>query len=744
MKKENTKKMIALYMIAIVFVLGSMFIYNEYVHESLWQQSVNDILEATSQEEKAFDIYVSKEITNSRNVWSHMLEEKRDEATTLEQLSALVKKEGSQYLFLDLKQNKCYSSHGVSEISKLQQDLILNNDKEEGLIEPYFEDTTGVKMFATFVKGSYEGRKGVMIKETKESYMAQNFSLSFFNDLGFSYIIDSEGMILLRSSHPNSNRTFQNLFDLIDLSGNDESIIHSFQQTLKEKGKGIAQFDYQDESNVFCYVPIKDSEDWFMVSIIPNAAIMKQANHIIFSTILLCTGIVFVIGCLVWMYLRSNHRHKEELERMAYYDDLTQLYTYQRFKMKAEELLKESKNWYMLYLDIADFKIINEMYGYHYGDEILKQLAEALKELVGKDGIICRINADKFLIMLHCLQQAELMAFCEHINQSISLHHATKQSERTVMVRIGICDCDPSIELSNVDGWIDRSHLALNRVKADSPNCYAFYNKAMHDQMLKKADIENKMEKALAQREFQCYLQPKYDVSGHVLMGAEALVRWIEQDHMIMPGDFIPVFEKNGFILKLDEYIFEEVCRYLGNRLKKNEAMVPISVNISRMHFHQPDFVERYIKIKDAYAIPDGLIELEITENILLYDIDQVRTIVMQLQRSGLTCSIDDFGSGYSSLNVLKDLPFDVLKLDGVFLRNSYDVSRSQEIVRSIIEMAKRIHLKTVAEGVESEEQLSFLKEVGCDMIQGFVFARPMPISEFDKRLVTETLHIYD
>lgn len=211
-----------------------------------------------------------------------------------------------------------------------------------------------------------------------------------------------------------------------------------------------------------------------------------------------------------------------------------------------------------------------------------------------------------------------------------------------------------------------------------------------------------------------------------------------------MPGDFIPVFEKNGFILKLDEYIFEEVCRYLGNRLKKNEAMVPISVNISRMHFHQPDFVERYIKIKDAYAIPDGLIELEITENILLYDIDQVRTIVMQLQRSGLTCSIDDFGSGYSSLNVLKDLPFDVLKLDGVFLRNSYDVSRSQEIVRSIIEMAKRIHLKTVAEGVESEEQLTFLKEVGCDMIQGFVFARPMPISEFDKRLVTETLHIYD
>ena len=258
----------------------------------------------------------------------------------------------------------------------------------------------------------------------------------------------------------------------------------------------------------------------------------------------------------------------------------------------------------------------------------------------------------------------------------------------------------------------------------------------MRERMMKEADIESKMEKALENREFVFYLQPKYDVQGHHILGAEALVRWIGKDgQVVMPGDFIPIFEKNGFILKLDEYVFESVCQYLADRIQKNLPVVSVSINISRLHFYQPDFIERYGKIKKKYHLPDGLLELEITENILLEDMKKVQEIITKLQNQGFICSVDDFGSGYSSLNSLKDLPFDIIKLDKLFLDNSYNAKRSQEIIKAIIDMAKHIDMKTVAEGVETNEQLDFLKTTDCDMIQGYIFSKPIPVHEFEKQL---------
>lgn len=208
----------------------------------------------------------------------------------------------------------------------------------------------------------------------------------------------------------------------------------------------------------------------------------------------------------------------------------------------------------------------------------------------------------------------------------------------------------------------------------------------MRERMMKEADIESKMEKALENREFIFYLQHKYDVYGNAILGAEALVRWVDKSgQMIMPGEFIPIFEKNGFLLKLDEYIYESVCQYLADRIQKQRPVVCISVNISRLHFYQSDFVERYVNIKKKYNIPDHLLELEITENILLEDMKTIERTISQLQSYGFSCSIDDFGSGYSSLNSLKDLPFDVIKLDKVFLDNSVNTKRSEEIIKQLL-----------------------------------------------------------
>lgn len=251
--------------------------------------------------------------------------------------------------------------------------------------------------------------------------------------------------------------------------------------------------------------------------------------------------------------------------------------------------------------------------------------------------------------------RTELENLCQEINQKFCNLLESLDNKNNTIVKIGICCYEDDQTISGIDGLIDCSHLALNAYIPGQTNNYYFYNSKMHDQMIRKVEIENNMESALLNNEFTFYLQPKYAPNGQVMLGAEALVRWLEPSgNLIMPGEFIPIFEQNGFILKMDEYIFESVCKFLYQRIIENLPNVPISINISRLHLYQDDFIERYSKIKNKYSLPDKLVELEITENILLDNIEKIRNIIIELQNNGFTCSIDDFGSGYSSLNSLK------------------------------------------------------------------------------------------
>ncbi len=222
------------------------------------------------------------------------------------------------------------------------------------------------------------------------------------------------------------------------------------------------------------------------------------------------------------------------------------------------------------------------------------------------------------------------------------------------------------------------------------------------------------MESALEDEEFFVVIQPKYSPDGQRVLGGEALVRWRRPgEGMVSPGEFVPLFEQNGFIIRLDEFVFERTCRYLRERLDAGEPVVPVSANVSRLHLHRPDFVETYARIKDRYRIPDGMAELEVTESIVLEDLGNARRVIAALQARGFSCSIDDFGSGESSLNALKDLPVDVLKLDRAFLFGHDQSLKEDVVVRTVIDMAGRLQMKTVMEGVETPEQLAFLQNHG-------------------------------
>lgn len=724
-----------------VFILGSLFAiaivtitmisYIDYVQESLWDKSVDDILETTSQEEKSLNIYLQKDTENLRNVLNNIVNSKDHLAKKIAEIPS---HEYINYFYIDTLQNKYIDKTGEHAIDR---DKILQLSQlykeESGIIDPFFNDKTGIKVIGTYVRDEHR----YLIKESQVSYIADKFSLSFYNNLGFSYIVNTDGDVLIRTNHKNANRTFQNLFDIIDLEKNNNADIESFKNSLAHQQKGIALFNYHDNTNVFCYVPMSIGEQWYVVSIIPNAAIMEQANNIILHTIVLSLIIIGSIGFVVLLYLLNHRKHKRVVENLAFYDHLTGLYNYQKFKMEGQKLLaQENRSWAVIYIDIDGFKIINDLNGYQFGDFVLKELAALLEKYVTEYCIACHMNADQFLFMCHYHNKKDIVKICQEINQDLRQFLHNNGYERETVMKFGICCQEDDKHIHTMDHLVDCSHLALNALSHNVNEYYYFYHSQMREHLLKEADIESKMDKALENKEFVFFLQPKFNVNGEKILGAEALVRWIDsQQQMIMPNDFIPFFEKNGFILKLDEYVFESVCQYMSSRISQHQNVIPISVNISRLHLYQHDFIERYVKIKEKYQIPDQLLELEITENILLEDVKRVQTIVAELQAHGFLCSIDDFGSGYSSLNLLKDLPINVIKLDRFFLKDNYNVVRSYEIIKSVINMAKSIDIYTVAEGVETKEQQQFLQTIGCDMIQGYIFSKPLPIDEFNKYL---------
>ena len=256
--------------------------------------------------------------------------------------------------------------------------------------------------------------------------------------------------------------------------------------------------------------------------------------------------------------------------------------------------------------------------------------------------------------------------------------------------------------------------------------------------------IENDMYRALKKREFKVYMQPKVDLQTGVLSGAEALVRWDHPELGLMgPDKFIPMFEKNGFIVNLDKYVFEEVCSNMSRWIKAGYDVVPVSVNVSRLHFLNSNFVSEYNKIKKKYRISDDLIEIEITESVVFSNNnEEVFTVMKEFRNEGFEISMDDFGSGYSSLGLLKEMPIDTLKLDKLFLNNIEEYS-SQIIVGNIINMAKNLNLNVVSEGVETYMQVDFLRDIGCDMAQGFIFAKPEPMDEYEELIKKGKINYY-
>ena len=450
--------------------------------------------------------------------------------------------------------------------------------------------------------------------------------------------------------------------------------------------------------------------------------------------------VVYTLLMLVFLVLLVFHSisvfkivaAKRSIYKIMFFDMDTGGYNAPHFYKKAKKLYKRIKRGVSQYaivnIRLEKYRSLIACYGKAAIESLTDMLYNIISNNAGKKEAFAHMESGDFAMMLEFASEQELN---ERLKLLMERLESAGNGSR-LYFNMGVCKVmdykgDPE-EVYN-QAFLARS--MINDENADSIN---WFSEKLREQQIWERKVENDMQGALERHEFQMYLQPKYTTSGEQVGGAEALVRWIHPtEGFVPPGRFIPIFEKNGFILQLDDYMINEVAKYQAKWISEGKKVVPISVNVSRAHFLNDNLAEHIRNIIDSYCVPHDCIELELTESAFFDDKNALIETVKKMQEFGFMVSMDDFGAGYSSLNSLKELPLDVIKLDAEFFRGEGNDERGKLIVTETIDLAKRLGMHIVAEGIETREQVDFLKERECDLIQGFYFAKPMPTDEFEK-----------
>jgi diguanylate cyclase (GGDEF)-like protein len=414
----------------------------------------------------------------------------------------------------------------------------------------------------------------------------------------------------------------------------------------------------------------------------------------------------------------------------ASHDILTGLLNKEQFYIETAKLIKENRDvkYCLVCSNIKDFKFVNELFGIEKGNEILKKQAEYMKNFIGENSLAARLHADRFAMCMPRIRFDE-----DLINEAITgIQEAFKNSSFHMHIFVGVYDIHDVEERVSI--MCDKANLASETIKNEYKSSVAYYTEHLLEKSIEERKIIGEFDRALDNEEFVMFLQPQVDVSGKPF-GSEALVRWQHPDKgLLAPGVFIDVLEKTGFVYRLDRYMWDKAVKQLAEWKKRGINDYHISVNISTKDFYLIDVYETFVGLVEKYDIDPKLLKLEITETALMSDFNKNMVIIKRLQKYGFDIEIDDFGSGYSSLNMLKDISADVLKIDMGFLRASENEVKGQDILESIIGLANKLGMSVITEGVEKKTQVDMLYDMGCKMFQGYYFSKPIPVDEFEKK----------
>lgn len=427
-------------------------------------------------------------------------------------------------------------------------------------------------------------------------------------------------------------------------------------------------------------------------------------------------------------YRKLRIEKRNRLLELAYIDPITGLGNYNAYLERTKEKLEMNGKKTVIILDIDKFKSFNKKYGHVKGNELLKRVGEEIKHAIRKTDIVCRLGNDVFGICL--IGEVDVENITKRLNNKISRIYIG-DSWHNLRISMGVYICDK--DEKDVQSIIDKAIMAHDSIKGKYHVPYGVFTQEFEQKMIRESEIENMMEDAIKNKEFEVYYQPQISTKTEKMEGAEALVRWNKDGNRIFPNEFIPIFEKNYFIIKLEEYVYERVCENIQEMKTQFKNIPQISVNISKESLVDSKFLEKYEKIMRKYDIIPEEIELEITERSTVNNDIDIQKILNEIKGKGFSIAIDDFGTGYSSLNMLEIMPIDTLKIDKSFI-DRVDINEEKtNFIEIIMFITQKLNLKTVAEGVETIEQVSYLKKCNCDLIQGYVYQKPLRFEEFKK-----------
>ena len=420
-------------------------------------------------------------------------------------------------------------------------------------------------------------------------------------------------------------------------------------------------------------------------------------------------------------YRKLRIEKRNRLLELAYIDPITGLGNYNAYLARTKEKLEVNSKKTIIILDIDKFKSFNKKYGHMKGNELLKRVGEEIKHAIRKTDIVCRLANDVFGIFL--VGEVDVEGITKRLNNKISrIYIGDIWYNLRISMGVYICDKDEK----DIQSIIDKAIMAHDSIKGKYHVPYGVFTEEFEQKIIRESEIENIMEEAIKNKEFEVYYQPQISTKTEKIEGAEALVRWKKDGKMISPSEFIPIFEKNYFIIKLDEYVYKRVCENIQEMKKQLKEIPKISVNISKESLAEKNFLEKYMNITKQYDISPSNLEIEITERTTVDNNIDMKEILEEIKEKGFSIAIDDFGTGYSSLNMLEMLPIDMIKIDKSFIDRIGEKNETINLLEIILLISKKLNLKTVAEGVEKREQVEYLKKENCDFIQGYFYAKPL------------------
>ena len=737
-KKKGYKIALISFIIFILFFFSVFFCTNRISNE-LERQLETNLIDVANQNALAISNQLNDNYMLLDSLFAEIKEIPGDMSENVMLLKGFVKAnnmkrvgfcdtDGTTYTTDNVVANLSYREffqrgmQGKSTITGVLTDALRPDADEKVIIfsSPMYDDTTNELL-------------GVFGLIYDAEVINASLQVECFEGQGCSFATNEAGDISIAMSY-DSIQLSQNLYtDILSRNPGNTEVINTIRRNISSNTPNLGKL-FIDSVEYYYYrtpILIADGEIvWNVFTLVPTGYLLQRLKPVRNTMYLMIFLSIFLVVAAMISYLIIFSSQRRLVQRLAYRDSVTGGANYAYFK---RQLLTKSRNrcGYIVSMDIQHFSNITITAGSAAADDMIKKTWELIKQSIKDNEYAARVRDDYFVMLLNMSSDADVSRRLEQLSDEVH-DLAIAYDAPGVRACFGIY---PMENITALDDSYNKAKIGCAFAKERHDKCYAFYSELDHEELLKNQQLEERFDFAISNHNFEIWYQPKYSASTKEIVGSEALVRWRETDgKLIPPGRFIPLFERDGYISHLDEYVFREVCHNQKYWLDKGFKVCPVSVNISRATIYGANVVDKYLGILDSFELPHEYIQLEVLESAISGNAD-IAKILERFRLSGVHILMDDFGTGYSSLATLNMHCFDTLKLDKSLI-DCIGEKDGETLLHYVIKMGRHLGLHITAEGVEYESQLSYLQEQNCDDIQGYLFSKPLHVMDYE-RLIT-------